>query len=64
MNIKKRFTRISTFILLLTACACIKDNDFQDQLPPITQTGENTFGCVIDGEVLIPKKGSNGILLT
>jgi hypothetical protein len=29
-------------------------------LPPITQTGENTFGCLVDGEVWLPKGG--GIL--
>ncbi len=26
-----------------------------DQLPPETQTGANTFGCLIDGKVFIPK---------
>jgi hypothetical protein len=43
-----------TLLLLTTACGCVKDN-LQDELPPITQTGENTFGCVIDGQVLIPQ---------
>jgi hypothetical protein len=49
-----------TLLLLITACGCVKDNiqnNQQDELPPITQTGENTFGCTIDGEVLIPKDG-------
>ena len=26
-----------------------------DQLPPETQTGANTFGCLINGEVFLPK---------
>ena len=26
-----------------------------EQLPPATQTGANTFGCLVDGEVYIPK---------
>ncbi len=27
----------------------------EDQLPPITETGANTFGCLINGKVFIPK---------
>ena len=39
--------------------ACNKDDDPKptnpiDQLPPATQTGENTFGCLLDGEVFKP----------
>lgn len=44
-------------LLLTTTCGCVKDRLEEDQLPPITQTGKNTFGCVIDGQVLIPKDG-------
>jgi hypothetical protein len=54
-----------TLLLLITACGCVNDNiqnNQQDELPPITQTGENTFGCIIDGEVLVPKDGSSGSL--
>jgi len=29
--------------------------EVEDQLPPITQTGANTFGCLINGKVFIPK---------
>ena len=28
-------------------------------LPPETQTGENTFGCLLDGEPFIPRGGVN-----
>ena len=41
-------------VLVLSAAKCQKDNDppeEEDKLPPATQTGENTFGCKIDGEV-------------
>ena len=65
-QILKTNLKIAAVLLLLltTACGCVKDNQ-QDELPPITQTGENTFGCVVDGEVLIPKDrftGSGGII--
>ena len=31
-----------------------------DQLPPATQTGEETFGCLVDGKVFIPSGSSLG----
>ena len=40
------------FIMLAANC-CEKDDD--PELPPITQTGEDTFGCLVDGEVWLPK---------
>lgn len=49
---------------LITLTACNKDDNTetpQDQLPPITQTGANTAGCIINGKVLIPKNGSQAI---
>ena len=42
--------------LLLTAMSCKKNKDNQnDLLPPVTQTGANTFGCLVNGKVYIPK---------
>ena len=42
--------------LLLTAMSCKKNKDNQhDQLPPATQIGANTFGCLVNGKVYIPK---------
>jgi hypothetical protein len=43
--------------ILLTAASCKKNNNNSatDQLPPITQTGANTFGCLINGNVWLPK---------
>jgi hypothetical protein len=54
-------------LLLIIACAnifaaCKKDKNEPnepvptgDQLPAITQTGANTFGCLVNGKVYIPK---------
>jgi hypothetical protein len=42
--------------ILLTASMCKKKPvDPIDQLPPATQTGANTFGCLVNGKVYIPK---------
>ncbi|GLB53179.1 hypothetical protein NBRC110019_22190 [Neptunitalea chrysea] len=56
------------FLLLtvaLTLSCCNNDDDTNtstnpiNQLPPATQTGENTFGALLDGEVFIPSGGTN-----
>ena len=51
-------------ILLLTLLnSCGNDDDQPtnpiDQLPAATQTGANTFGCLLDGEAFIPSGGTN-----
>ncbi|MFY0483896.1 DUF6252 family protein [Flavobacterium sp. PLA-1-15] len=55
-----------TILLLLLAFtfACDKDDDKKstnpiDQLPPATQTGAQTFGCLIDGKTFVPPKFGN-----
>lgn len=53
-----------TSVLLLFALLGLsqcrkKDPDPADQLPPATQTGANTFGCLVNGQVWTPK-GNNG----
>ena len=49
---------IFLFATLFTLSCCSKDNNtVDDKLPPITQTGANTAGCIINGKVLIPKNG-------
>ena len=47
---------------LLTQCSKCKQDDPAplDQLPPATQTGANTFGCLVNGQVYLPGGGSNG----
>lgn len=62
----KKIIIFATFSLLLLAliASCRKDNlepgiypapiDYT-VLPPATQTGANTFGCLVDGEVWVPR---------
>jgi len=48
-------------LLLILTCFCSssckkdKNKNPVDQLPPETQTGANTFGCLVDGKAFIPK---------
>ncbi|GAA3930553.1 hypothetical protein GCM10022406_14860 [Hymenobacter algoricola] len=48
-------------LLLLTQCSKCKQDDPtpEEQLPPATQTGANTFGCLVNGQVYTPS-GYNG----
>lgn len=48
-----------TLTLLATLSCCKSDDDNNDTLPPATQSGENTAGCLVDGDVLIPKGNGN-----
>lgn len=53
---------ISLLFLSVMVCLSSCDNDDDnsgDTLPPATQTGANTVGCLVDGEVFLPK--SEGI---
>ncbi|MEX1001167.1 MAG: hypothetical protein WDZ35_03550 [Crocinitomicaceae bacterium] len=58
---KKYQMAIIAPLLLLTLALmntkCGKDNPPPEEptLPPATQTGENTFGCKINGKVYVPK---------
>jgi hypothetical protein len=55
---KQLMKRLGFFFLLmffaLSGVAC-KKND-QNTLPPITQSGKNTFGCYVDGQLWLPSK--------
>ena len=42
-------------IMLMCMTSCFKDR-VEPHLPPITQTGENTFGMLVDGELFLPSK--------
>lgn len=47
------------FATLFVLTCCEKDDDSPkkpiDQLPPATQTGANTAGCLVNGEAFLPK---------
>jgi len=47
---------LSLFLLLQSSCNK-NDDGFTPTLPPITQTGENTFGAYINGKLLVPRNG-------
>ena len=49
------FSVISLFIVLVSGNCKKNNSDPIEQLPPETQTGANTFGCLIDGKVFLPK---------
>jgi hypothetical protein len=58
----KRYTYLLLAILSieLIATGCKKQKvEPIDQLPPATQEGKNTFGCLVNGEAWTPK-GNNG----
>jgi len=45
-----------SLFIAITFLACKKsNNNIGDSLPPITQEGKNTFGCLINGKVYLPK---------
>ena len=53
-------TKILLFLSILSLMACSSDDTTtsQQKLPPATTTGANTFGCLIDGKILLPRSGN------
>ncbi|MFP9098782.1 hypothetical protein ACLI09_07000 [Flavobacterium sp. RHBU_24] len=59
---KKHLFILLTLFFALAGCNNDDDNKPADpvsQLPPATQTGENTFGCLLDGKAFLPGPGAN-----
>ena len=54
-----RYLITTLSFMLLTLIGCKKNEKKQEQLPPVTQTGANTIGCLVNGKVFIPE-GYNG----
>lgn len=53
---KNRFFK-AVIIIFLTLISCSKEEDCDnpvDCLPPLTQAGANTAGCLVEGKVLLP----------
>jgi len=46
---------ILLFAITQTLNCCSSDDNSNDTLPPATQTGANTVGCLVNGEVFLPK---------
>lgn len=57
----KQLILIPTLFIFLFAC-CKKKNNSTQTLPPATQTGKNTFGCEIDGNVITTSGYKSGWL--
>ena len=55
----KKYLLLLLVFTSLTAVQCKKTTP-EDQLPPITTTGANTFGCLVNGNVWLPY-GSLGV---
>lgn len=53
---------LSVYCLLLLGCTVDNTNETQLRLPNATQIGANTFGCYIDGKLLVPRDGTGSIL--
>lgn len=66
MKFKHLLILLSLFFIALTASDCKKHKlgNPVDQLPPETQTGANTFGCLVNGKVFLPKGPSLSPILT
>jgi hypothetical protein len=67
MKHKPLLILVSLLFISLTASECKKHkppSNPVDQLPPETQIGANTFGCLINGEVFLPKGGGINPVLT
>ncbi len=47
------------FLLFLFTNSRCRKGDAEPQLPPITQIGANTFGCMVNGKIFLPN-GSTG----
>lgn len=63
----KLYIKLLVVLFLFTGNACNKKDDLspEEQLPEATQTGANTAGCLVDGEVHLPRGGgiSSGSIL-
>ncbi|MFN3752951.1 hypothetical protein [Flavobacterium sp.] len=53
--------KLINLLLLAIVVGCSNESENKNPeslLPPITQTGANTFGCLIDGNLFIPRDGT------
>ena len=57
---KKQILALAVILQLFVGCSNDdnKSSACEDNLPAITTTGANTFGCCINGNLLIPRDGT------
>jgi hypothetical protein len=53
----KNLTILTAILIILSCSSDDGPVDQESLLPPITTTGENTFGCLIDGKFFKPRDG-------
>lgn len=56
-------TLLFAVVSFLVSCSLFSSNDVErrselEKLPPITHTGENTFGCLVNGKAFVFNKTS------
>jgi hypothetical protein len=58
-----KYTNLILIIFLLLACnnRNNSDNELNPKLPPETQVGANTFGCIVNGKLFYPRDGTPSI---
>ncbi len=52
----KKLTLLFIMLIALSNCSNDDDNNSSQNLPPATQTGANTVGCLVNGNVFLPHK--------
>jgi hypothetical protein len=57
-------TILTLLIIMLSSCSRNSDTIIPEvQLPPETQTGANTFGCIINNQVFYPRSGQGSLFV-
>lgn len=59
MKIKSSSLFLTSVVIITLLCSphCKKTVDELSKLPPITQEGKRTFGCLVNGKAWIPENG-------
>jgi hypothetical protein len=60
MKTKMNLLMLLVGSIILMSASCKKEKTGVDGLPPATQAGAMTFGCLVNGEVFIPKGDFTG----
>ncbi len=61
-NMLKKIFYTSLLLLSFLTMQCSKTSVDPNGLPPISQVGANTFGCLINGEIWIPKPSEDSVV--